>query len=771
MIRAMFRCRSAIHLLPLLLLAPAGCGSGEPEEARWAVVARQLPWQDATTPSPSRPLATTWRWDGPGVPAGAESGAAAAWKPGPGTTATVRDGRLVLSGDGPLLLRGPQAFDVDPELHHSLALRFAATDIGGMGVAWRAEGEDFADERRLAGLPIQADGTFADHLQPLDALRGVGDANDAAAGVHELELRWWPSSEDAEVVIESLALLSIFDDPGGRAFTPARLRRGWVEREGLAARVPARLKLPHRRRGEERLRLGVAVAGGHAARVTLTAGGTLAQVTARPGDAWHELELDLAQLPEGAGAEIELTIEPAHAADHGDLATAVLLGSPMILRRQPGPPLPPVILYVEDTLGAGHLSLHGYGPTTDPFLVELAAQGVTVERARAPSPWTRPSMSSLLTGRTPLGHGNRSHRRRVPDALATLPEVLADAGWITVSLVTNYHAGRWAGLHQGFDLHHEPEAFGLPLPGDTRTAGRIHARLLELLDAHEGLPLFVLAHALDPHAPYQPGSDDLFAMVRDPAGRPRPPAGHADPDRFREATLGYDAEIAGVDGWLRALDGELARRGMADETLLVFTSDHGEAFGEYGRWGHHQSLRDTELWVPLVLRWPGRLPAGRRLDLPFSLTDLAPTLLGLLGQPVPAAWEGHDLSARFTARGPDPDGTEPSAARHSRPIFLDALYNPDQDQHGEESGVIQGGFKLLARLEDDALRPAALYDLATDPGEIHDLLGDAGQATRVAGLLDLLRQARAGSPAIQDGDAAGLDPALAEWMRQMGYLR
>jgi len=172
--------------------------------------------------------------------------------------------------------------------------------------------------------------------------------------------------------------------------------------------------------------------------------------------------------------------------------------------------------------------------------------------------------------------------------------------------------------------------------------------------------------------------------------------------------------------------------------------------------------------VPLVLRWPGRLPAGRRIDLPFSLTDLAPSLLGLLGQPIPDDWEGADLSAQLAGAGSDSGAV---ALPTERPVFLDAFYNPDQDQHGEELGVVQGGFKLVARLEEDVLSPQALFDLTADPGELRNLVDESAQAARVAGLLDLLDQARAAAPPVRQGEAAGLDPALAEWMRQMGYLR
>ncbi|MHC5212437.1 MAG: hypothetical protein ACYTG2_17120, partial [Planctomycetota bacterium] len=166
-----------------LALVLAACGRGPETEVRWAVAARGLGWVDASAVAPARPVATTWRWDGardPGTVPGADG-----WRPGHGTTAVVRDGRLVLSGDGPLTLLGPGGFAVDPERDHALALRFAATEVAGMAVAWRAADEGFAANRRLSDLPVVADGKLHNHLQPLDGLRGVGDATDALAGLAE----------------------------------------------------------------------------------------------------------------------------------------------------------------------------------------------------------------------------------------------------------------------------------------------------------------------------------------------------------------------------------------------------------------------------------------------------------------------------------------------------------------------------------------------------------------------------------------------------------
>jgi len=358
----------------------------------------------------------------------------------------------------------------------------------------------------------------------------------------------------------------------------------------------------------------------------------------------------------------------------------------------------------------------------------------------------------------------------VPDELESLAEALEAAGYLTASFVTNFQAGAWSGLDQGFDPHRDPTAFGASPVESTLTSGTIREPIERFLREHADERLFVFAHSLDPHGPYRPPEDCQAALAAD--GSPRvAPAEVGDAARWERDTLAYDGEILNNDRAIGALDDVLAALGLRERTLFVFVSDHGEAFGEHGRWGHQRSLHEEEIRVPWILRWPQRVPAGTRLSLPVSLLDVAPTVLGLCGAAAPAAWQGRDLSAALLSGQPPPDA-------HARPFLLDVVYADEAPRGAEELAAVLWPWKLIvAREAGDVLRPVALFDLAADPRELHDLLADpapaADVAARVEGLRAFLAERLAAGPLVSGaGATAGaLDPAVEAWMRQMGYLR
>jgi arylsulfatase A-like enzyme len=198
----------------------------------------------------------------------------------------------------------------------------------------------------------------------------------------------------------------------------------------------------------------------------------------------------------------------------------------------------------------------------------------------------------------------------------------------------------------------------------------------------------------------------------------------------------------------------------------MFTSDHGEAFGEHGQWDHRRSLHEEELLVPWVLRWPQVVRDDSRLDVQVSLLDLAPTLLGLARVAIPAGWQGRDLSA--LCRGASRE------LRRTEPLFIDTVHASPIDGVTHSVAALLWPHKLIASLDDaGTLQPRALYRLDDDPAELSNRLGDPAaksvEQTLTAWLTERLRQE---SPHA-DGLAAApsFDPALREWMVQMGYLR
>lgn len=215
----------------------------------------------------------------------------------------------------------------------------------------------------------------------------------------------------------------------------------------------------------------------------------------------------------------------------------------------------------------------------------------------------------------------------------------------------------------------------------------------------------------------------------------------------------YREEVAYVDREIGKLLDTLRRSGLAERTLVVLTSDHGEGLGDHGLGGHVEQLYDTLLRVPLLMSYPGRLPAGRVIDEPVSHVDLLPTVLDLLAIPDPAARTGRSLLPLILST------TEPPA-----PIFAET-FRP-QAPH-DLRAVVDRGFKLIRRLDDD--RPE-LYDLASDPGELNDLAAARPELVeRLQALMDArMADAKARHVGSEERPLGG---AEREKLRALGYLR
>jgi len=410
--------------------------------------------------------------------------------------------------------------------------------------------------------------------------------------------------------------------------------------------------------GESELSLtGVSARGAAAASLTVTvqeegkakevletiAAGTRAVEVELPGQGRHLLRLALRS--DGGG---------------------LLLGRPRVISEaRAAPPARPkrpkarpnVIVYLVDTLRADHLGCYGYPKPVSPHLDRFAEGATLFETAIAQAPWTRPSVTSILTGLGPLEHGVRTLEDRLPDAADTLAEKLRAAGYRTAAFSTNWHVTADTGLAQGFD------DFFLSPQEDSAAVNR---RVLAWLDAHQSAePFFLYIHALDPHAPYAPPPDlrQRFAPAAHPqAGtteslkRIYAVRGKRRAKRIAEVAPLYDAEIAANDRSFGALLSALKERKLFEESLIVFVSDHGEALGEHQDFGHARSLYADQLDVPLVVKLPLQA-RGERVSRLAQHVDLLPTVLAAAGLPPASNLPGADL---FSPAG----DREPAAFSH-----------------------------------------------------------------------------------------------------------
>jgi arylsulfatase A-like enzyme len=432
---------------------------------------------------------------------------------------------------------------------------------------------------------------------------------------------------------------------------------------------------------------------------------------------------------------------------------------------------PNVLLYVVDTLRADHLGCYGYPHPISPRIDALAAEGVVFSRAIAQSSWTMPATASMLTGRTPSAHGAVDPFARIHAGAVTIAEVLRGHGYRTAAFVTNVNVRADLGFDRGF-ARYDYLAEDRQRPTVHTPADELHDRVVRWLDDTAGSgPFFAYVHASDPHAPY-------VAPAAAGPGRelpPRPPALPADRDplqvlrrdpRARSAPhidylrALYDAEVAFVDGAFGRLMEALRGRGIDDDTLVILTSDHGEEFHEHGGFEHGRTLYREQLAVPLIIRFPDRAYAGRRVSHVARQIDILPTLLAWLDVPIPAGVQGAPLPP--LRDGADQDGAAVEA------------YSETRLGGGEMAAVSTVDWKVIHRLRGGG-PVVEMYDLDRDPAETMNVAAERPIA------LGYVEQALARwattSSAISAGTGAGaaerdddLAPETVATLRALGYL-
>jgi arylsulfatase A-like enzyme len=418
---------------------------------------------------------------------------------------------------------------------------------------------------------------------------------------------------------------------------------------------------------------------------------------------------------------------------------------------------PNVLLVVWDTVRANSLSTYGYRRDTSPNLTRVGGEGVVFERAIAPSPWTLPSHASFFTGR--WAH-ELTANWDVPfdDAHPTLAEALGARGYVTAGFVANQHyCSQVHGLNRGF-VHYEDfnpswsefvlsSQIGRRLTTSPRlrrwtgfkdvwgrkSAEQINADFLRWLDVRPSRPFFAFLNYYDAHLPYHApptfdegfGSNDWmkgfpfcaqlrYSYVLDPDSLA--------PGQRRAEHDAYDRSIAYLDACLGRLTAAMERRGILDDTLVIVLSDHGEHFGEHGLREHGNSLYRPLLHVPLVVRYPSRVPSGPRPPQVVSLRDLPATVLDLLGCTGPFELPGTSLRRYW-------DGSEPEEP--APPLFASLRPSAGYDApHLHLDGVIAEGKHYIRSGEGGE----ELYDFDHDPLEQRDLSSVKGMQETVAWL-------------------------------------
>lgn len=439
-------------------------------------------------------------------------------------------------------------------------------------------------------------------------------------------------------------------------------------------------------------------------------------------------------------------------------ALLLILAQPAAGEAVRAPRRPNVLLVTIDTLRPDHLSGYGYERQTSPNLDRLMAEGVRFTQARTVVALTCPALTSMVTTLDPHEHGSTRNGLRSRAGLPSFPKILARRGYDTAAYVSNYTLReRLCGLAEHFErweevLFRRRLLFGgREAEADDVTDGAL-AWLEDHVEERAQSPFFLWVHYVEPHFPYHLQEDYL-----DQLGIGRLGSAFSARDR-------YDSEIACVDASVGRL---LERtRELVDPrtTLVLFTSDHGESLGHHGYWGHGRHVYENGLRIPLSITWPGRIEPGE-IGAPALLIDVAATLFGLAGFPVPELFEGFDWSPVIRGEAPEPADRITYHQGHRGTV------KPTEEQIRLrrkgllEVGRIQGSRKEVLVVRKGLRR---VFDIARDRTENQSLVAIDSPPTDE--LADWLEEVREGLEHSDELPPPSLEERELERLEALGYL-
>jgi len=386
-----------------------------------------------------------------------------------------------------------------------------------------------------------------------------------------------------------------------------------------------------------------------------------------------------------------------------------------------------------------------------PHIDSIAQQGALFANFFTNSALCTPSRGCLLTGRYPTSHGAYQNNIELGRDEVTIAEVLRRHGYRTG------YAGKWhldgppkpgwvkPDRAMGFEdcrfmfnrghwkkivdrPGEQPQVFPYNVIGDSSnyTTDWLANKTIEFIDAHAHEPFFYMVSFPDPHTPFtvRPPYMDMF----DPAqmvvpetyqpSRGRPGARERGIQRLRRVKAHYCGLVKCIDDNVRRILSALKRNGIYDDTIVVFTTDHGEYMGEHGLYGKNRWYR-TAYQIPLMIRWPRKIRPGTIVEHFVTTVDIQPTLLGLMGLEPCGREQGTDASALLTGR---------SNRWHDEAL----IHHSSLDS----AGIFTPQFELILRADGNHM----LFDRVNDPEQLHNLFGQDRYAKVVRQLTERILQ-------------------------------
>jgi arylsulfatase A-like enzyme len=384
---------------------------------------------------------------------------------------------------------------------------------------------------------------------------------------------------------------------------------------------------------------------------------------------------------------------------------------------------PNILMIAIDSLLSTHMSCYGYPRLTTPYMDEFAEEGALFENTFSPNVPTTPGYACMLTGKDIFSTQCVAlrHKGKLTSKVKTLPEILRKEGYASTCIgFTGNPASR------GFSKYMNYESWGGPADDCMRKAESMNEVAIPEIDrlAKASKPFLLMLRHMDPHSPYLPPApyNRMFYHGNecDPKNKSmdvvkefKPfwdyfaswmPAGITDKD-YEIAQ--YDGAIAYMDACIQRIFTQLEELGILDDTIVVINSDHGETLYDHECWFDHHGIYDVTLKVPLIIRYPKKVPVGIRVDGYNQHADLVPTLLDLAGIKTDLSFDGKSLMGLVNGR---------------KASFSSSFYITEctwMRKHGWRTPE----WKLIVALEPDLhFKPEVeLYNIIEDPDENKNL--------------------------------------------------
>ncbi|MGA1843667.1 MAG: sulfatase [bacterium] len=442
-----------------------------------------------------------------------------------------------------------------------------------------------------------------------------------------------------------------------------------------------------------------------------------------------------------------------------------ILGLAVILLYSTRVEMPNIVIILVDALRVDHLGCYGYNRDTSPNLDRFARDAIRFEGTVSTCSWTSPSIASLFTSLYVSSHGLMTHSQQRTDILApdfeTLAEVLKKRGYTTAAFVANRWIRKEFNYHQGFDLFKQVGT-DMARPG----AAAVRESVMEWFEPNPPPPFFLYIHFMDVHGPYIPPYpfNTMFTskpgrkLTADEYGRLRYLRfeGQWDLNFYINQ---YDGEIRYCDYHIGKILDHLQESGLYDDSIIIITADHGEAFFEHGACDHGFTLYNEETMVPLLMRFPSSMACTADMSIPPQLVDIGATILSLINARFPYEVDGLCLVA--------------SPRRGNDQRTRQRIFSEEHMKGIPKVAMIEGHMKYIYHLPEERIVEA--YDLQGDEGECTNLV----MADRPDGVLnrkgDEIRAWLSRKSGVRKGIArtqnqAEIDPRTLEQLKSLGYI-